>query len=90
MRQLKMIPQKFFLIDFVGVPENCKQARITVKDKPVGHLELVHGLISYVPEIVQQLEKYKDTLICDINISDQNYVDLKWYNFVKWYYAHCE
>ena len=75
---------------FIDVPENCKQARITIKDKPVGHLELVHGLISYVPEIVQQLENHKDTSICDINIPDQNYVNLKWYNFLQWYYAHCE
>lgn len=75
---------------FVDVPCNCKQARITVKDKPVGHLELVHGLFSYMPTILQTLQNYQDTTICDINIPDQSYVSLKWYNFFKWYYAHCE
>lgn len=75
---------------FLNPPVNCKQARITIKGNCVGHLELCHGLAGYLQNIVQQLDNHKDTSICSINIADENYLTLTWYNFLIWYYAHCK
>ena len=75
---------------FVNPPAHCKQARITIQGNSVGHLELVHGLPVYLPSIVQQLDDHQDASIYQINIADENYMTLTWYNFLFWYYAHCK
>ena len=75
---------------FLSAPVNCKQARITIKGNPVGHLEVVHGLMSLVPYVIEQMQNHREQSICNINIADQSYIELKWYNFVQWYYAHCQ
>lgn len=67
----------------------CKQAKVTICGKGLCHLDMMHGLPSHLPYILDVLDKHTSSEICPINIHQKDFVYFRGYNLKSWLKAHC-
>lgn len=67
----------------------CKQAKVTICNKGLGHLDMMHGIPSHLSHILSTLDQHNSSDVCPINIDQKNYVHFRGYNVNTWLNAHC-
>jgi len=60
----------------------CKQARITVNGKPIGHTNLFNSFMCHIPYVLKIMELYNESNILTIDVQDQEFLFFKGYNFM--------
>ena len=67
----------------------CKQARITIKEKGLCHLDMMHGISSHTSYILDILDNHDSQDVCCIDLDVENYIHFRGYNMMRWLKAHC-
>ena len=80
----------FFSRRTIAMPSSvCKQAKITIQGRGLGHLDMMHGLSSHTSYILDILDNHITQDICSIDIDEKEYVRFRGYNVMRWLKAHC-
>ncbi|NBX78083.1 hypothetical protein EBQ93_01840 [bacterium] len=67
----------------------CKQTKITVRNRGLGHLDMIHGQpILHLSDILQQLDSLAHDVIGHINL-DTDYVRVSMFRMRKWLKTYC-
>lgn len=67
----------------------CKQAKLTIRNKGLGHLDMIHGQpMLHLSEILNQLDSFTHEVINHINL-DTEYVRMSIFNMKKWLKTYC-